>query len=204
MMTDTNIGVIVLAAGLSSRMGEFKLLLKWLDDQPLLAHVVEKVTALPVAPVVVVTGHRADAVRAALTGFDVTFAHNPDYADGEILSSMKVGLRAMPETVAAVMVVPGDMPRISQEVMQQVLNAHASATIVAPQYAGERGHPVLFDRNFWQALLDLPPDRMPRDVLRANKDHIHLIDVSSDGILADVDTPETYERELHRAQNNEA
>jgi molybdenum cofactor cytidylyltransferase len=202
-MIDTNIGVIVLAAGLSSRMGQFKLLLKWLDDQLLLAHVVEKVTALPVAPVVVVTGHRADAVRAALTGFDVTFAHNPDYADGEILSSMKVGLRAMPETVAAVMVVPGDMPRISQEVMQQVLNAHAPATIVAPQYEGERGHPVLLDRHFWQALLDLPPDGMPRDVLRANKDRIRLIDVSSDGILADVDTPETYERELRRAQNNE-
>jgi molybdenum cofactor cytidylyltransferase len=202
-MIDTKIGVIVLAAGLSSRMGEFKLLLKWVDDQPLLAHVVEKVTALPVAPVVVVTGHRADAVRAALTGFDVTFAHNPDYADGEILSSMKVGLRTMPETVAAVMVVPGDMPRISPEVMQQVLNAHAPATIVAPQYAGERGHPVLFDRHFWQALLDLPRDGMPRDVLRANKDRIRLIDVSSDGILADVDTPETYERELRRAQNNE-
>jgi molybdenum cofactor cytidylyltransferase len=203
-MTDTNIGVIVLAAGLSSRMGQFKLLLKWLDDQPLLAHVVEKVTALPVAPVVVVTGHRADAVKAALTGFDVTFAHNPDYVDGEILSSMKVGLRAMPETVAAVMVVPGDMPRISQEVMQQVLSAHAPAMIIAPQYAGERGHPVLFDRHFWQTLLDLPPDGMPRDVLRANKDRIRLIDVSSDGILADVDTPETYERELRRAQNNEA
>jgi molybdenum cofactor cytidylyltransferase len=96
--------------------------------------------------------------------------------------------------------VPGDMPRIPQEVMQQVMDAYAPKVIVAPRYNGERGHPVLFDRYFWQALLDLPPDGMPRDVLRANKDHIRLIDVSSDGILADVDTPEAYERELQRAK----
>jgi molybdenum cofactor cytidylyltransferase len=199
-MAETTIGAIVLAAGLSSRMGQFKLLLKWLDEQPLLAHIVEKVSRLPVSPIVVVTGHRADAVRAVLTGYDVTFAHNTDYAAGEILSSMKTGLRAMPETVAAVLVVPGDTPRIPQEVMQQVMDAHAPQAIVAPRYAGERGHPVLFDRHFWQALLDLPPDGMPRDVLRANKDAVRLIDVSSDGILADVDTPEAYERELQRAK----
>lgn len=199
---EKRIGAIVLAAGLSSRMGEFKLLLKWVDDKPILAHIVEKVLALPLVSVVVVTGHRAEDVRAALADYDVTFAHNPDYATGEILSSTKVGLRAMPDAVAAVMVVPGDLPRISVESMEQVIAAHEEKTIVAPEYNGERGHPVLFDRYFWQAILDLPPDGMPRDVLRAHQDRLRLITVDSDGILADVDTPETYERELRRAQED--
>lgn len=199
-VTEKRIGAIILAAGLSSRMGQFKLLLNWLDDKPILVHIVEKVLALSLASVVVVTGHRADEVRAALADTDVTFAHNPDYATGEILSSMKVGLRAMPDDVAAVMVVPGDLPRIPVAIMEQVIAAHAEKTIIAPEYNGERGHPVLFDRHFWHAILDLPPDGMPRDVLRAHKDRLRLIAVDSDGILADVDTPETYERELRRAQ----
>jgi molybdenum cofactor cytidylyltransferase len=202
-VTEKRIGAIILAAGLSSRMGQFKLLLNWLDDKPILVHIVEKVMALPLSAVVVVTGHRADDVRAALAEYDVTFAHNPDYAEGEILSSMKVGLRAMPVDVVAAMVVPGDLPRIPIAVMEQVIAAHRDQTIIAPEYEGERGHPVLLDRHFWQALLDLPSDGMPRDVLRANKDHLRLITVASDGILADVDTPETYERELRRAQEDE-
>jgi molybdenum cofactor cytidylyltransferase len=201
-LTEKRIGAIILAAGLSSRMGQFKLLLNWLDDKPILVHIVEKVLALPLAKVVVVTGHRADDVHAALANYDVTFAHNPDYAEGEILSSMKVGLRAMPDEVVAAMVVPGDLPRIPVAVMEQVIAVHEDQTIIAPEYDGERGHPVLLDRHFWQAILDLPPDGMPRDVLRAHKDRLRLIAVDSDSILADVDTPETYERELRRAQED--
>lgn len=194
------IGVIILAAGLSSRMGQFKLLLNWLDDKPILVHIVEKVLALSPATVIVVTGHRADDVRQALSGYDVTFAHNADYADGEILSSMKVGLRAMPDDVRAAMVVPADLPRIPVTIMQDVIAAHEAETIIAPRYEGQRGHPVLLDRYFWQAFLDLPADGMPRDVLQANKDRLHLIDVNDDGILADVDTPQAYQAELRRAQ----
>ncbi|MDQ7027654.1 MAG: nucleotidyltransferase family protein [Anaerolineae bacterium] len=203
-MNSKRVGVIILAAGLSSRMRRFKLLLNWLDDKPILVHIAEKVLAVSPSTVIVVTGHRADAVRQALSNYDVTFAHNVNYADGEILSSMKVGLRAMPDDVLAAMVIPGDLPRIPVTVMQTVIAAHEAETIVAPRYKGQRGHPVLLDRVFWQAFLDLPADGMPRDVLQANKDHLCLIDVDSDGILADVDTPQAYEAELRRAQEEKS
>lgn len=197
----TQFAALVLAAGLSSRMGKFKLLLPWVDAQPILVHIVAKVARLPVHPIIVVTGYRAEDVQAALSGLDVVFVHNPDYAEGELLSSMKTGLRAMPDTVAAALIVPGDLPRIPVDVMQQVLDAYQPGAIVAPQHENQRGHPVLIDRFYWQAILDLPPDGAPRDVLRANQQSLRLIDVTSDGILADVDTPAIYQRELRRANS---
>jgi molybdenum cofactor cytidylyltransferase len=184
-------------------MGQFKLLLPWLDDQPILAHIVAKLAQLPLNPLIIVTGHRANDVHTALTDFDVQFVHNPDYAQGELLSSLKTGLRAMPDAVDAALVIPGDLPRVPAAIMQMVLNGYQPGVIVAPRHAGQRGHPVLFDKRYWQAILDLPPHGAPRDVVRRNQDNAVLVDVDSDGILADIDTQEAYERELQRAREEQ-
>jgi molybdenum cofactor cytidylyltransferase len=196
------LAAIVLAAGLSSRMGKFKLLLSWLDDKPIIAHIISKLIDLPLSHIVVVTGNHAEEVQTALSDFDVTFAHNPDYVAGEILSSLKVGLHNMPDSIDAVLVVPGDLPRVSLSVFQAVMNAYDSDSIIVPNYVGKNGHPVMFPRLFWKEILALAPDKAPRTVLKAHSDSVCKVAVDSDGILADIDTPDDYQRELKRAQSD--
>lgn len=196
------IGALVLAAGLSSRMGQFKLLLPWLEDKPILVHVVSKLIDYPLKHIVVVTGNRAEEIRETLADFDLSFAHNPDYAEGEILSSLKVGLKNMPETVDAILVVPGDLPQIPLSVLQAVISAYDGDSIVVPTHAGKRGHPVMFPRRFWEDILALAADKAPRAILKANPEAVKEVPIDTDAILADIDTPDDYQRELKRAQTD--
>lgn len=189
-------GAIVLAAGLSSRMGENKILLPWRDGGTIVRQVAAKYTHSPIEQTVVVTGRDAAEVRAALADLDVTCVHNPDFATGEMLSSVKVGLRALPDGLAACFIQPADMPCVPIEVIGQLLAAHEAGWNVAPRHDGRRGHPVLLDRAYWAAMLDLPADGRPRDVIQTAR--LRLVDVADEGVLLDVDTREAYERVLGR------
>lgn len=191
-------GAIILAAGISSRMGDFKVLLPWLDERPILLHVIEKYITLKIDPIFVITGRDADRVEATVSNLSVQCLYNPDYETGEILSSVKVGLRSMPDDVSATFINPADMPRIPQSIIEQIHDAYQPERIVAPQYDGQRGHPILLDRAYWQAMLNLAPDKAPRDVIKANRQHMTLIKTDDDGVIVDIDTPETYQRELKR------
>ncbi len=191
-------GAIILAAGMSSRMGDFKILLPWKDKRPILLHVIEKYVALEIDPIFVITGRDADQVKKVVSDLPVTCVYNPIFETGEILSSVKTGLRVMPDDVSAVFINPADMPRIPKSIIQDMQKSYMRQKIIAPRYDGQRGHPILLDRVYWEAMLNLPDDSAPRDVIKANKQHIIFIETDDDGILIDIDTPETYQRELTR------
>ena len=171
-------GAVILAAGMSSRMGANKLLLPWRDGLPIVAHVAAKFPRAGISPVVVVTGRDAALVEAALAAFDLRCVHNPRYATGEMLSSLQVGLRALPGGLAGAFVQP----------------AHEPGWSLAPSYAGRRGHPVLLDRGNWRAMLALGAGARPRDGLG----RVKLVDVADEGVLLDVDTRGVYERLVGR------
>jgi len=190
---------IVLAAGLSTRMGQFKLLMRWVDGQPIIAHVVSKLISLPLDSTVIVTGHRAREIEQALKSFEVRFVHNPHYATGEILSSLQAGIKHLPSNVDGVLVLPADLPRIPTHVIKQVMQAYVSDAIVVPRYKSRRGHPVIFAHCYWESLLALPFDSMPREIMTKHQNAVRWVDVDTDAIFADVDTPTTYEREFQRA-----
>jgi molybdenum cofactor cytidylyltransferase len=131
----------------------------------------------------------------------VQWVHNPDYERTDMLASLKHGLRAMPDSVSAALVVLGDQPRIQPRIIGQVLAAYAEGrgTIVAPSYQMRRGHPILIDRRFWQELLALPDDAAPRDVINVHADQVAYVVTEDDSVLRDVDTPEDYREERRRA-----
>jgi molybdenum cofactor cytidylyltransferase len=194
------IGVIVLAGGLSSRMGRSKMLLPW-GSRPIIRVIVDRVKRMRMHELIVVTGHQAAKVRGALVDEPVSFVHNPEYREGDMLSSLQAGLRALAPEVAACLVVLGDQPQLENRVVLDVLNAYAEGRgkIVAPSYNHRRGHPILIDRAFWPELLDLPHGGAPRDVINAHSDVIAHVEVATDTILRDIDTPEDYLRERRRA-----
>ena len=191
-------GAIILAAGMSSRMVENKLLLPWTDGQPIVRHVVQKYLDSTVDPIIVVTGRDQALVAASLADLPVTCVHNPDFASGEMLSSLKAGLRALPAELPAVFIQPADMPCVPSGVVSQLANAHAPGFNLAPVFQGRRGHPVLLDGRFFAAMLELPADGRPRDLVEGARDQLRLVEVEDAGVLLDVDTREAYERALGR------
>jgi molybdenum cofactor cytidylyltransferase len=193
------VGAVVLAAGMSTRMGHCKPLLPW-DGRTVIEAIVSRLVLARVAEIVVVTGYKHKAVRRALADLPVRIMHNPAYASGEMLSSLKVGLGALSGSTAACLVTLGDQPSLSGRVIGQIIAAYAEmqGEIIAPVYRGQQGHPVLFDRHFWPELIALA-DGVPRDVMRRHPDRLALITVHDDSILRDIDTPQQYDLERRLA-----
>jgi molybdenum cofactor cytidylyltransferase len=196
-----SVGAVVLAAGMSKRMGQPKVLLPWTARRTIIEQIIEQLMLARLDHICVVTGSRSGEVRQLATGMGAETAYNPDYRSGEMLSSLKVGLAAMPRQVQAALVVLGDQPRIQPRVITQVLTAYAEGRgkIVAPSFQKRRGHPILIDRRYWQEILSLPPDGAPRDVINAHAGEIAYVDVDTDSVLRDVDTPDDYAQERWRA-----
>lgn len=185
---------IVLAAGSSSRLGQPKQLLE-LRGRPLLQHAVDAVEGAGLRDVVVVLGHRADDVSAAISmGPATRTALNPDYLEGQA-TSLKVGLAAMvPESQAAVVIL-GDQPAVIRTTVQAVVDAYEASggPVVQATYGGKPGHPVLFDRALWADLMAIEGDKGAREVLKGHPEWIERVELGGQ-VPADVDTWEDYER----------
>jgi molybdenum cofactor cytidylyltransferase len=190
--TRPRVAALILAAGQSRRMGAQNKLLAPLDGAPLVTRAVDAALASRARPVVVVTGHEADAVRAALAGRDLVWAENPDAASG-MASSLRAGLAALPASVDAVLVCLGDMPRVTAAHLDAIAAAYdpaGDATIVVPTHQRKRGHPVLFARRHFAEMAGLEGDVGARALIDAHADAVRLVPVDDSGVTLDVDTPE--------------
>ena len=184
------LAAVVLAAGRSSRMaGPNKLLLE-LDGKPLVRHAVEAALGAGLGPVVVVTGHGADAVRAALSGQQVEIRHNPDFAEG-LSTSLRAGIEALGEEVDGAFVMLGDMPRVTSAHLRRIAAAFAPGdgrAIAVPTVRGRWGNPLLWARRFFPAMAMLDGDRGARLIAAGHPDCIVEVEMDDDGVLLDVDT----------------
>jgi molybdenum cofactor cytidylyltransferase len=183
---------LVLAAGRSTRMGQENKLVVDLHGKPIVRHVVEAVQASKARPVIVVTGHQSEALRGALIGLDVTFAHNPDYALG-LSTSLKAGLGLLPKEIEAVAVCLGDMPNVDAALIDSLIAAidpSRGALIAVPTREGRRGNPVLWSRRFFDELAKLEGDVGARALIGANSEAVVEVPVEGEAAFLDVDTPE--------------
>lgn len=191
------IAAVVLAGGLSQRMGTSKPLLPW-GQTTVIERIVQTLLPFKLAEVVVVTGYKANQVERVLKNYEIRTVFNPIYLKGEMLSSLQVGLRALPNDVSAALVVMGDQPQMLPRVLHRILRAgaHNPDTLVAPYYQAQRGHPILIPRRFWPSLLNLASGA-PRDVI--NQHPITHVLVDTDSVLRDIDTPDQYAQEKRLA-----
>ncbi len=183
------IGGVVLAAGLSRRMGSNKLATE-LNGKPLVRHAVEAALAGGLDPVVVVTGHQPEAMAQALTGLDIVLVHNEDYASG-LAASLRRGIKAVPAECAGAMVLLGDMPAITPDLIGRAIAAFdpKSRPICVAMAQGAQGHPVLWGRQFFPEIMALQGDAGARALLARHAAQICEIAVDSDAPLTDIDTP---------------
>lgn len=190
------ITAIVPAAGLSSRMGGAtpKPLLPW-GQRTVIEQVVATLLTAGLDDVMVITGHRREAIEATLAGYPVRCVANPAYASGEMLSSIQVGLAALPAQCSGALLALADQPQMLAPVVGQVLAAFrdgGAQEIVIPSYRMRRGHPILLPRWLWPDVLALPAGATLRAVLARHDRAIRYVVVDTPAVLADLDTPEQY------------
>ena len=187
---------MVLAAGVSQRMGQPKPLFK-LGHKTILQHVLANLRTSRVDEIVVVLGHRARQIVPILRKTGCNVVINPDYARG-MSSSIRRGLCAVHPRAQAVLIALGDQPYIPAQVIDRLLSEYSRGDyqIVVPTYGGRRGHPVIIGREYWPELRALKGDVGGRDILRGHPGDVLEVEVSVPGVLADIDRPGDAREEL--------
>ena len=181
---------VILAAGLSSRMGSFKPLMPY-GQSTLIETVVD--AALEVSErIILVVGHRSpDIINLKHWDERVIIAINEQYEKG-MFSSVKVGAALVKSP--RFFIVLGDQPQISMSVYQQLLAAE-TADVIQPAYKGKNGHPILLGEKVREAILaadENDPDTNLRNIIDGFPKRI--VKINDPGILIDLDTPEDYNR----------
>ncbi len=187
---------IVLAAGRSRRMGVQKLLLPF-GGKTVIAHIVAQLLASTVDEVHVVVGHQRERISRELSGRPVSIVNNSNYKSG-MLSSVRCGLRELPQQCQAVLVALGDQPSINTELIDQMLRVFAAAEkrILVPLYNDKRGHPILFSEVYRDEILTHYDNLGLRGILNAHRDDLFELTVPTSAVLSDMDCPEDYRREI--------
>ncbi|WP_299298148.1 nucleotidyltransferase family protein [uncultured Tateyamaria sp.] len=188
-----DVAAIILAAGLSRRMGKRNKLLLPVGGVPMIRHVVSTYLAVVDGPVVVVTGHKADLVEASLDGCDVEIAHNATFADGQ-QTSVACGLRAVPQA-GRILIGLGDQPTLTKRDLQDLLDAQKAAEtsrISIPLLNEQRGNPILVPGTLRDRLLADPRSPGCKTFTRVHPEHVQFHALPSPGFYADIDTPDAY------------
>lgn len=174
-------------------MGRFKLTLPW-AGRTVIGQVVAGLHTAGLAEIVVVVGHRAAEVEAALTETAARCVFNPNYADGEMLSSVQTGLAMLDQRSTAALLCLGDQPQLEPATVAAILAAGQAAdwqTIVIPSYQMHAGHPILLPRWLWDEVLACRGTL--REVLARHRGQTSYLVVQTPTVLADLDTPEDYQ-----------
>ncbi|MCB8814666.1 nucleotidyltransferase family protein [Desulfosporosinus shakirovi] len=189
---------IILAAGLSSRMPAFKPLLK-LKDKTMIECSIDSMLSAGVNQVVLVLGYRAQEVEAYLAdkyvGSRLLFAYNRNYAETDMLTSIKIGVSAL-KPCTAFYLLPGDMPAIQTGTFRAVKEAmlRAQALVAFPTIEGQRKHPPLIAWQCRELILNFEGKGGLREVWKKLAIQAATVPVDDLGCLIDTDTKEDYHK----------
>ncbi|WP_072023080.1 NTP transferase domain-containing protein [Selenomonas sp. AE3005] len=185
-------GALILAAGLSSRMRAFKPMLE-LAGKTLVEHVIGHFRQFGCEYIFVVTGRDAQILESFLTEKfpgQIDFVRNPDYATSDMFTSVKLGLKALPEDCTSIFLTPADVPLFDAALLTQM--DAVAAPVVRPSYKGKAGHPVLLRKNVWCGILSYQGEGGLKGALQTAQQA--FVEAASAGILLDADTPEDLQR----------
>jgi molybdenum cofactor cytidylyltransferase len=193
-----NIAVIILAAGLSTRMGEQKLLLP-LGEQPVLAHVLATAAKLGCQHCVAVIGEPRDQLAQLCAHYNIPSVYNPDRRSGQA-SSLRTGLACLPVDIDGILFILGDQPYISDTLLQALIDTFANCgdphAIIVPCYQGQSYSPVLFGAAWRDELSALAGDQGGRVLLQQYPQCITRLEWTDPAAFCDIDTPQAYQELL--------
>lgn len=206
-----NVCAVITAAGLSSRMGEFKPLLPADGKVSMIQKEVETFSEAGISRIIVVTGFRAGDIEAELAGRDIEFVLNETYAESEMFDSVCIGLRQAicgrmvtdsagrespgrmdfpaPETV---LITPVDVPLFSSDTVKRLMTSRGDICI--PSDGRHGGHPLLLKKAVCEAVLRDSGTGGLKGALKRSGFETTYVAVDDPGSFIDFDTPNDYRK----------
>ncbi|MGG1660208.1 nucleotidyltransferase family protein [Brevibacillus sp. NRS-1366] len=192
----SKIGAVILAAGMSKRMGQPKLLLP-LKGKPLFRYAVDAAVGSELKPIVVVGGSHTEEFHKYTKDLpNVEVVATPFYQEG-MASSLKRGVRSIADRTEGMLVFLADQPYVPVHVIKELIRVYElhrsmGVRIIRPQYAGELGHPILFDASLYKFFLEIDGDEGGRSIIKRFPKRMKVVSFSHSFWGRDVDTPEDY------------
>lgn len=190
---------LVLAAGESSRMGRDKALLTY-RGRTFLETIVSTLREAGIERIAVVLGHNAEQIQKGINLGGAELVINREYRRGQT-SSLQAGLRALdcPDLEAIVLCLV-DHPAVSSQTARTLIETfrNSKAPVVIPTFEGKRGHPVVLSRALFNELKGLKPEEGANTIVRKYREATQFVEVPDEGILLDVDSPESYRKLTNR------
>ena len=189
------ISAIIVAAGLSTRMGEQNKLLLPYKGKPLFLHITDALLDSQVDEIIVVTGFEAERICQALGNRNVNLSHNPNYKTG-LTSSIQTGIKASHQDATAYLICLSDMPFIQSKHIDKIvaaLDKNKPQQILMPRINQQKSHPILFASFYKEKLLNHKIPTGCKAIIQENKKHLNFVDFTED-FSQDIDTPKSYQQ----------
>jgi molybdenum cofactor cytidylyltransferase len=189
---------IILAAGMSTRFGQLKQLLK-VGDSTILSMVINATLKSDLDKVVLVLGHQSESIRACLaqtlSDSRLRMVVNPLYQEG-MSTSLQRGLSEVKDEFQSIMIFMGDQPLLTSETINTILRRFRASDkdICVPVHEGKRGLPVCFSRRFYDEILEVRGDQGAREVIRNNPKDVLAIEINEPDCFLDIDNAGDFER----------
>lgn len=192
-MQKSDIAVLIIAAGYSSRMHDFKPLLP-LGKISALQRLIETYKVHGLNHIYVVVGHRHEEIEEVLKEQNVTVVYNEAYDKG-MFSSIQKGLRAIDGRVSAFYMNPVDIPLITVHSLERLFEAYVRKKkgVIYPTFLERKGHPPLIDMKYKEHILSSDGEGGLKRVLEAFNEDALFVSVRDQSVLMDMDTKEDYE-----------
>ena len=192
-MSERTLSCILLAAGMSTRMGEQNKLLLSYAGKTVIRHTAELLVDYGFTEIVVVVGHEANAVVAELQGLPVTCVFNADYQTGQ-MTSVHTGLKTLTQNVDGMVICLGDLVLLTRDDIRALHQAFndADKSILVPMYQGERGNPIILDASHREAIVAGEKNLGCRKLIQKNPDEVGVYEAQNNHVLFDIDTPDKW------------
>jgi len=180
---------VIAAAGLSSRMHEFKPLM-CLGENTVIENVIHNLRDAGVQEIVVVAGYKADILERHVQKLNVKVCINEGYAETKMYDSIKMGIKCLEDPYDYVFLTPGDVPLVKPETIRYM--KEIGEKIVRPMCGGKCGHPILVSSELVPKLLEYSGENGLRGAIFSLGEKVYDMQVDDVGVLLDADTPEDF------------
>jgi molybdenum cofactor cytidylyltransferase len=205
MMPSKRLSCVLLAAGLSSRMGEQNKLLINIEGQSLVRRTAQLLVDYGLDEIIVVVGHEAKLVASELSDLPVSLVENHDYHEGQ-MTSVYTGIKALTKSTDGIIICLSDLVLLEKADLYAMHLAFDECTtsILVPQYLGERGNPIILDHSQRRGILNGEKNLGCRKLIQKQPQEVTVFEAQNDHVTFDLDTPEALQNVRQRLQHRDS
>ena len=186
------ISAILLAAGQSKRMGGENKLTKEIQGSSLINHSVKNILVSSIDELIIVLGYQKEIIEKLIDKNEkIKFIFNKDFESG-MASSIKTGLDNLSEKTETFFICLGDMPMVNHNIYNQLIKSKNNKEIIVPNYKGQQGNPVLFNKSMKEKIINISGDVGAKKILELNKDKILNLEINDQGVTKGFDTQDNF------------